>query len=163
MHLALYSDYSMAGTPVDDALRLVRETGGRVTHGRRLVLAALFEGDHHHRTAADVITQVQTLDPSLHRTTVYRILDRLVVLGVVEQVRLGDGPAIYHVSQRAHQHLVCESCGRVVEAPDDLLDEVAAAIERDYGFHLRPGATPLLGSCRRCATRVRRKRRVANA
>lgn len=150
----------MAGTPVNDALRLVRETGGRVTHGRRLVLAALFEGDHHHRTAADVITEVQALDPSLHRTTVYRILDRLVVLGVVEQVRLGDGPAIYHVSERAHQHLVCQTCGRVVEAPDDLLADVAAAIERDYGFHLRPRATPLLGSCKRCSARRGRKPKV---
>ena len=134
-----------------------------MTHGRRLVLAALFGGDHRHCTAADVISEVQALDPSLHRTTVYRILDRLVGLGVVEQVRLGDGPAIYHVSERAHQHLVCESCGRVVEAPDDLLDEVAAAIERDYGFHLRSRATPLLGLCRACATSLRRRRRVPSA
>jgi Fur family ferric uptake transcriptional regulator len=143
----------MAASPVDDALRLVRETGGRVTHGRRMVLEALFEGGHHHSTAADVIDAVQALDPTLHRTTVYRILDRLVELGVVDQVRLGEGPAVYHVNQRAHQHLVCESCGRIVEAPADLLDDVARVVERDYGFRLRPRATPLLGWCRRCASK----------
>ena len=102
-------------------------------------------------TAADIAAAVQRLDPGLHRATVYRTLDLLAELGVVEHVHVAHGAAVYHLTEERHQHLVCESCGAVLEAPVDVVDELAARIEREYGFRVRAGHFPLTGVCADCA------------
>jgi Fe2+ or Zn2+ uptake regulation protein len=135
----------------DRIVATLRERGERVTGTRTAVLRVLLDTDHHtHLTAADIAEQVQQLDPGLHRATVYRTLDLLAELGVVEHVHVAHGAAVYHLTEERHQHLVCESCGAVLEAPVEVVDELAARIERDYGFRVRAGHFPLTGLCADC-------------
>ena len=53
---------------------------------------------------------------------------------------------------RPHHHLVCESCGDVLEIPAALLDDLATRLHDEHGFRLRPSASTLVGSCARCET-----------
>ena len=55
-------------------------------------------------------TKIQQQHPEVHLSTVYRTLDSLEKLGIVEHTHVGHGPAVYHVGV-THQHLVCEECG----------------------------------------------------
>lgn len=128
----------------------LRGHGGRVTAPRRRVIEAMVTAPSHHMTAAEVVTAVRTDDPDFYESTVYRTLDRLVELAVVERVQLGPGAAIFHLPHRPHQHLVCERCGAVTEVPAGLLDDVAQRAMAEHGFTLRPSASTLVGSCRRC-------------
>jgi Fur family transcriptional regulator, ferric uptake regulator len=134
---------------VDAVLDLLRTDGGRVTTGRRAIVNALFSGPDHHVTAEDVAALVQAEHPDVHLSTVYRTLDALEGLGVVARVSLGAGGAIYHLSDHAHHHLVCERCGSVTEVPDDAFAPIAAVADR-YGFEVgrRPLAVP--GLCAAC-------------
>ena len=136
---------------IDRMLGTLRANGERVTVARMAVLQALVDSDEHrHRTAADVVDAAQRIDPQLHRATVYRTLDLLADLGIVEHVHVEHGAVVFHLSDERHQHLVCESCGAVVEAPIDVVKKLAKDLERTYGFHLHPGHSPLTGRCRRC-------------
>lgn len=101
-------------------------------------------------TAADVAGAIRATDPDFYESTVYRTLDRLVELGVIERVQLGHGAAIFHLPHAPHHHLVCEVCGQVTEAQADLLDDIADRVTADHGFVLRPSASTLVGVCRRC-------------
>jgi Fe2+ or Zn2+ uptake regulation protein len=127
----------------------LRETGGRLTVARRALLDALLEAKTH-VTADDLAATVQDRHPEVHRSTIYRTLDALERAGVVDHVHLGHGRAVYHLADDPHQHLVCESCGGVVEVPDRLFDELAAKLRRSYGFVIRPNHFAVLGRCRAC-------------
>ena len=59
----------------------------------------------------------------------------------------GAGPAAYR-----HLHVQCESCGRVLDAPGDVLDGAAAQLRETLGFELQTSHAALLGRCADCAS-----------
>ena len=130
-------------------LELLGREGHRVTVGRRAVVEALVSADNH-LSADDLVGLVQADHPGLHRDTVYRSLEALETAGLVEHVHLGHGRSVYHLSDDLHQHLVCEVCGSVEEAPADLLSAVARRLRKERGFVMRPYHFAVLGRCRRC-------------
>jgi len=127
--------------------------GQRVTVGRRAVAEALLAAEGH-LSADDLATIVQDAHPGLHRATVYRSLEALETAGLVEHVHLGHGRSVYHLTDDLHQHLVCEACGSVQEAPADLLANVARRLRHDQGFVMRPYHFAVLGRCRLCSDAV---------
>ena len=110
----------------------------------------LFEGTRH-RTAEELTTEVQTLAPDVHMSTIYRNLDELERLGVVVHAHLGHGPALYHLASETHGHLVCEACGSMIEAPEDYFVGLASAARSHYGFTIDPRHFAVLGHCADCA------------
>ena len=88
----------------------LRAEGGRVTTARRALILAMVAADGH-MTAEDLAVSVQAAHPDVHRSTIYRTLDALERLGVVDHVHLGHGRAVYHLADEPHHHLVCEECG----------------------------------------------------
>ena len=134
-------------------LALVRERGGRVTVPRRAIVAALLEADHH-VTAEDLAEAVQRQYPEIHQSTVYRTLETLTSLGVVDHAHFDHGPAVYHFTDQPHNHLVCKRCGRVVELPADVLAGIRAKVAREYDFDLDPTHFALAGYCLTCRSSV---------
>jgi Fe2+ or Zn2+ uptake regulation protein len=130
----------------------LRAEGVRVTTVRRAVIVTL-AADHSHQSADDLAAAVQIDHPDIHRSTIYRTLDSLEKLGVVDHVHLGHGRAVYHLSAEPHHHLVCEVCGGVTHAPADLFDPLAEQVMDQYGFTVRPDHFAVLGRCRDCANR----------
>jgi Fur family transcriptional regulator, ferric uptake regulator len=140
----------------DDRLRrvlaLVREKGGRVTTTRRAIIAALLDAPDHHVTAQTLAERVQAAHPDIHASTVYRTLDTLTELGVVEHTHLGHGATVYHLTDERHQHLVCEECGAVVEVPLAAFDPLVTDLRATYGFEVHPEHVALVGRCRACSS-----------
>jgi Fur family ferric uptake transcriptional regulator len=130
-------------------LELLGREGHRVTVGRRAVVEALVSAEGH-LSADDLVGLVQAAHPGIHRATVYRSLEALETAGLVEHVHLGHGRSVYHLADDLHQHLVCEVCGSVEEAPADLLSAVSRRLRRERGFVMRPYHFAVLGRCRRC-------------
>ncbi len=135
---------------VEEVLARLRLQGGRVTTARRELLTALFDaGDH--RTAEDLAAQVQARVPDVHLSTIYRNLDELERLGVIIHTHLGHGPATYHLSSSLHGHLVCDSCGTTIEAPEELFRGLSRSAAAQYGFSIDPRHFAVLGRCRACS------------
>jgi Fe2+ or Zn2+ uptake regulation protein len=139
----------MADARLDELLGLLRERGGRVTSARRAIVTALLDAGGH-VTAEELTAQVQGRLPDIHLSTVYRTLEILTDLGAVTHVHLGHGRAVFHLTDEAHQHLLCEECGAVIEAPDELFADLIGRVDREYGFALRPDHFALTGRCRAC-------------
>jgi len=134
---------------VEDVLALVREHGGRATPARRLLLQALF-GSQEHRSAEELAAEVRAHAPDVHLSTVYRNLEELERLGVIDSTRLGDGPATYHLATAAHGHLVCEKCGSMTEVPDDMFRDLISTTRTRYGFAINPRRFAVTGRCANC-------------
>jgi len=134
---------------VESALALLRERGGRVTSSRVLLLRALFDA-RGHRTAEELAAQVQAITPEVHISTIYRNLDDLERLGVVVHAHLGHGPATYHLAAGAHGHFVCEACGAMIEAPDEIFGGLSRAARSRFDFTINPHHFAVLGRCKHC-------------
>jgi Fe2+ or Zn2+ uptake regulation protein len=135
---------------LEHVLDLLRQRGGRVTTARRAIVAALLSSSGH-VTADDLTITVQAAHPDVHATTIYRCLEALEELDVVDHVHLGHGRAVYHLTDEPHQHLVCERCGVVVEVPDEQFADLRSELRQRYGFTIRPNHFAVLGRCAACA------------
>ncbi|MFC3689684.1 Fur family transcriptional regulator [Aquipuribacter hungaricus] len=141
---------------VAEVAELLRARGERMTGPRRAVLLVLARDAGHH-AAEDVVRAVAALDPGVHRASVYRTLEALGELGVLQHVHVGHGGTAYHLLRRTdpHLHASCRSCGAVTDLPGDLLDDVAARVLASDGFVLEPTHVALSGTCARCAGEAR--------
>ncbi|GAA4353418.1 Fur family transcriptional regulator [Angustibacter luteus] len=139
-----------AEAAVERAAALLRARGDRMTGPRRVVITAL-AARRAHLTADQVVSAVAEQDASVHRASVYRTLETLSQLGVVQHVHVGHGTTTYHLAgTEAHLHAQCESCGTVLDLSGALLDEVAAQVLAEHGFALDPSHVALSGSCADC-------------
>ena len=109
--------------------------------------------DHvEHPTAEQLTERVQRMQPDVNESTVYRFLDDLERMGVVDHVHLGHGPAVYHFVDDAHHHLVCESCDAVIEVPHKMFDGLRKRLRTEFAFELKPRHFAVPGRCEACAS-----------
>jgi Fur family transcriptional regulator, ferric uptake regulator len=141
---------------LDEVASLLRRDGGRLSAARRAILEALFAADgpvSAEFLAAGLGGRVKSSDLA----SVYRNLERLEELGVVQHVHLGHGPGLYALAHSGErEYLVCERCHRVttVGAPD--LDGVRRSIRRRFGYRARFSHFPIMGLCALCAEAIER-------
>jgi Fur family transcriptional regulator, ferric uptake regulator len=135
---------------IERILARLKDDGGRITTPRVEIVKILLASDEH-LSADDIAERVQAAHPSVATSTVYRTLETLEQLGVIDHVHVAHGRAHYHLAERdPHQHLACTVCGAIIEAPAALLDDVAARVRRELGFELEAHHSALIGRCREC-------------
>ncbi|HEX3946722.1 MAG TPA: transcriptional repressor [Acidimicrobiales bacterium] len=135
---------------VDAVLALVRARGGRATPSRRILLEVLF-GAGDHMTAEALAEAVQGRAPDVHLSTIYRNLEDLQQMGVIAHSHLGHGPATYQLASLAHAHFLCEECGTMIEAPDDMFRGLARSAKATLGFSIDPRHFAIVGRCAECS------------
>lgn len=143
----------VTATRVEEIIGQIRDSGGRVTQSRRMVVERIVQRGDHHLTAPDLVEDLREADPEFHESTVYRVLERLTDLGVVEPVQVQSGPTVFHLTSArpAHHHLLCVDCGSVTETRSEAFDGLAATLDREHGFELQVDAPiTLTGRCARC-------------
>jgi Fur family peroxide stress response transcriptional regulator len=140
--------------------RLCRERGVPLTVQRRVIYEAIL--DHiDHPTADDVYEQVKRRLPGVSRTTVYRVLETLVNLGVISKPSCPGSVARYDKSVDRHHHLVCVRCERTIDWEDPSFNRLKLPDTRRLGFTIADYSVHFMGVCQACrsrpANRVRRK------
>lgn len=134
-----------------DYIQILRSQGYRVTPQRLIVLDAVCDIDGH-ATIATVVARVKELDPTIDQSTIYRALDVLVEVGLVVVAEMGDEGKVYKIAGEAtHHHLICQSCGTVLNINDDEVNPLFALLQTKYGFIVRADHLSLPGLCRTCA------------
>jgi Fe2+ or Zn2+ uptake regulation protein len=99
----------------DPAARL-RAAGLRATRPRTAALAAL-DRLGGHRTADEIAAALLADERPVARATLYHLLAALAAAGVVAVADAGPGAARFESSTGWHHHLVCTSCGAVIDVP----------------------------------------------
>lgn len=92
--------------------------------------------------------------PNVGLATVYRTMKLLEEAGLADVRRFGrQKGALYEVAagKSHHDHLICESCGIIVEFTNDEVEVLQDRIAKKYGFTLRRHRHELYGTCRACA------------
>lgn len=132
-----------------------RREGLPVTVQRRVILEAL-AGRDDHPTADQVYAQVRGRLPNVSRTTVYRVLETLVALGVARKTASPGAAARFDPRTHRHHHLVCSACEAIVDVHDPALDGLRLGSARRAGFDVEDYSVHFRGLCPKCRRQRRR-------
>lgn len=127
-----------------------KKHGLAVTVQRRLVYESLL-GTRSHPTADQLYETVRLHIPCISRTTVYRILDTLVTIGLVLRLEFAGSAAHYDGYTHPHQHAVCHNCGKVQDWESPQLDHIRKNCVPPEGFLMEDFIITLQGTCKECS------------
>lgn len=136
---------------------MLKEKGLKVTNQRLLVLEVLADHRDKHMTAEDIYELVKEDYPEIGLATIYRTVQLLREMQLVDRINLDDGCLRYEISdlfdgetKHHHHHLICKTCGKVVPFEEDLLDDLEIRIEQETGFHVSDHELKFYGQCKDC-------------
>lgn len=142
---------------------MLKAKGLKVTKQRLIVLEVLDTHRDIHMAAEDIYQLVKAECPDIGLATVYRTVQLLLEMQLVDRINLDDGCVRYEIghlfdgeAKHTHHHLICKECGKVLSFNNDLLEEVENHIERMTGFRVLDHELKFYGQCKECAKKVRR-------
>lgn len=125
----------------------------KLTPQREATLRVLLENEEGHLSAEEIFMLLKQKSPDIGLATVYRTLELLSDLKIIEKLNFGDGVARYEFrnteQSHHHHHLICMKCNKFIEI-DNLLDTLEERVEREYGFHIMEHKVTFLGFCSEC-------------
>ena len=133
-----------------DIRKALRIPGLRVTNQRALILELIRKGQGH-LDADEIYRRAREKKPRLSLSTVYRTLQTLKKLGLVEELHFDDEHHHYEVKPSTeHHHLVCLGCGQVIEFRYPLTRLVRNSIAQARDFEITGSEVKILGYCSQC-------------
>jgi Fur family ferric uptake transcriptional regulator len=105
------------------------------------------------RSAQEIYDGIRADGRPVGIASVYRALDQLVDLQLVQRVELGDGIARFepsHVDGEHHHHLVCDTCGKVEPFADPGLEQALEDAARRLDYRMQAHEVVLHGRCDDC-------------
>jgi Fur family transcriptional regulator, ferric uptake regulator len=133
---------------------ILRENTYKLTPQRRAVLDVI-SGTHDHLTPQAIYERVKEKYPAIGLVTIYRTLEILADLNLVCRVHAEDNCRSYLVRRPSvhHHHLVCLSCGKVIDVTMCNLNELEQRLSRETGFKIEGHLLEFSGQCRTCMGR----------
>lgn len=127
--------------------------GVRMTAQRRIVIGIIQSADGHLDVAA-ILELARQKEPSIDRATVYRTIELLKRLRLIDELDLmhlqGDKHYYEVKTRRDHIHLACFQCGRIEEISSELLERLKSEIAQQLAFDVRVTRLEVGGKCRAC-------------
>jgi Fur family ferric uptake transcriptional regulator len=113
-----------------------------------------------HMSAKEIYAAIHNIYPGIGLMTVYRTLDLLVRMGLINRFSFGDGQNRYEFKstekKEHHHHLICTKCGRIIDYSDfideelELAKKTEEALARKYNFKILDHNIDFLGLCEKC-------------
>ena len=131
-------------------LTQLHENGYRLTEARRAVVETVAESTRA-ITPLEVYDAARKHYPALGLVSVYRTLEKLEDLQLVQRVHQPQGCQAFIAASEGHQHLLlCQNCGRVTFFEGDDLDRLIGRISNKTGYKIRDHWLQLFGLCKNC-------------
>ena len=136
--------------------RMLKEKGLKVTGQRLLVLEIMAAHPGEHLTAEEIFDLARAKLPEIGLATIYRALQVLVDLHVIDKLSFDDGFARYELGRdlgsekHHHHHAICLGCKAVFSLEEDLLDPLEENLLERLGFLVTDHEVKLYGYCKAC-------------
>lgn len=137
----------------EHALAALNEAGYRRGGARTAVVEAL-AGHDCAVTAIELDDELRRRKPAVARASVYRALEQLEGLGLVQRMEVSRGTAGYERVEPGgehHHHAICRRCGRMVPFEDDSLERAIDELSEAISFEVTDHDVVLRGTCERCS------------
>ena len=136
--------------PAEQWLSQLHSNGYRLTDARRAVVETVARSKY-------ALTPIQVYDAARKRyralglVSVYRTLEKLEELRLVQRVHQPEGCQAFIAAGQGHQHLLlCQRCGRVTFFEGDDLNRLIGSLSARTGYQIREHWLQLFGLCAQC-------------
>ena len=137
---------------IDELKKIVKQKGLKYTEQREIVLSILLQATDH-LSAEDVYNDVKIKFPesNIGIATVYRALSFLEEVDLITSITFGtDGKKYESNAKSHHDHLICTSCGKIIEFVDDEIEKRQERIAKKNKFVITSHSMQLYGTCSDC-------------
>ena len=147
-----------ATDPATVLSRHLAERGLKATRQRATIVNTFF-AQPGHLSVDELLTKVRHKNPRVSAATVYRTMKLLAECGLAHARQFGDGQTRWEVAgdRHHHDHLICTSCGAIVEFENDQIEHLQDQVARRHGFSVTHHKMELYGLCRDCQRQHREK------
>ncbi|GAA0450700.1 peroxide-responsive transcriptional repressor PerR [Alkalibacillus silvisoli] len=139
----------MSEVRMQEALATLKSSGVRITPQRHAVLEYLMHSMNH-PTADEIYKALEGKFPNMSVATVYNNLRVFLDIGLVRELTYGDASSRFDCNTTDHYHIICNSCGKIVDFHYPALDEVEQLAEQVTGFNVSHHRLEVYGTCTDC-------------
>ena len=139
---------------MNEVEKLLRDDGYKFTNPRRIV-ARVIEEKKTHLTANEIWENVQAIDESIGRMTVYRTLDLFTRLGYIRPASQSATDArsgiVYILMEDGHHHhIICQECNSIIEFDECDMEALVQVLEDKYACKINGHLLEFYGTCESC-------------
>lgn len=137
---------------IGELKKIVKQKGLKYTEQREIVLIILLTAEEH-LTAEEVYNKVKEKYPesNIGIATVYRALSFLEDVELISSIAFGsDGKKYESNTKEHHDHMICISCGKIIEFLDKQIEERQEIIAKENNFKITNHSMQLYGYCEDC-------------
>ena len=127
-----------------------RSQGLALTVQRRVILENL-AGRTDHPTADQIYSAIRDRLPGVSRTTVYRVLEAFVDLGIIQRISNPGATARFDAETGRHHHMVCMRCHKVSDLSSPSLNSIPIPSRDETAFDLTDYSITFTGTCLDCS------------
>lgn len=153
----------VAVSPEDKFREYLMTQGKRLTTERETIVREVF-ASHEHFDAEQLVSLLsqRTDGKRVSRSTVYRTLTQLVEAGLLRAVARPNAREVYEhdYGYPQHDHLICNSCGSLIEFQDDAITKILEQVGAQNGFRVSGHRLEVYGKCAQCCRPKRRQRKT---
>lgn len=122
---------------IDRFKEFLTEQGLRLTRQREAI-AEVFFGSDAHLSLLDLLELARQRHAGVGYATVYRTMKLLAESGLATEHKFAEGNVRYESSVEGehHDHLICVTCGRIVEYEDERIERLQEELASQYGFRV---------------------------
>ncbi len=126
----------------------LKSSGLKATLPRLKILEVFEQTQRRHMSAEDVYKALLSDDADIGLATVYRVLMQFEQAGLLTRSNFESGKAVFELNEGPHHdHLVCLTCGRVVEFVDAEIERRQRDVAQSRGFDLQEHTLALYANC----------------
>jgi len=128
----------------------VKRKGLKFTSQRESILEEILNVKGHFEIE-DMVKRIKEKNIPVSRATVYRTLNILKEMGLVNEVIKYKNKTIYEISlKQHHDHLICTKCGSIIEFSEEEIEKLQDKICKEYGFKPETHRLEIFGICKNC-------------
>ena len=138
----------------DDFREYLSEHGLKITRQREIILEEFLTSPSH-LSAEELYLRLRSNHPNIGYATVYRTMKLLSASGIASERHFGDRQTRYepNINEEHHYHLICNSCGKIIEFEDHHIDKLLIKTAGEHRFTLSHQRLELYGMCPDCQHR----------
>ena len=126
----------------------LKRAGLKVTLPRMKILEILEGSNKKHMSAEDIYKVLLDSDEEIGLATIYRVLTQFESAGLVIRHHFETGQAVFELeSGKHHDHLVCVTCGKIVEFVDETIEKKQKEIAKKNDFNILDHSLIIYGAC----------------
>jgi Fur family ferric uptake transcriptional regulator len=135
-----------------DLLAVLRHNRQRVTPARRLLLQYFIDQHARPLSLPEIQAHLQDRLPGINRSSVYRNLEMLKSLAIIQELSVGGGGKRFQfVFERPVRHfIICKACGKVSRGTRRFFEQVEKALHDVHGFEKANLSVTFYGFCPAC-------------